>query len=123
MKFQRSRALSCNKISTGVGENSFTGKGDLSSKATEDIKKSLSSGFSMTCKATSSERVSLAKDKAYLNALADSSEKSMGTNILFSLRMISSCYAVPIVSIQRRLRSENAVATVFSLSEFQGCFV
>ncbi len=47
------------------------------------------------------------KDKAYLNALADSSEKSMGTNILFSLRMISSCYAVPIVSKQRLLRSEN----------------
>ena len=97
-KFQRSGDLSCNKTSTGVGENSLSGKGDPSSSATEDIKKSLSSVFSMTCKATSSDRVSIAKDKAYLNALADSSEKSMGINILFSLRMISSCYAVPIVS-------------------------
>ena len=47
----------------------------------------------------------------------------MGANILFSLRMVFSCYAVSIVSIERGLPSENVLATACSLSELQNCFV
>src|SRR6266436_6485621 len=77
MKFQRSTDLSRKKTSTGRGGNSWAEKGEPSSTATEDTRKSLSV-LSMTCQATNSALVSFANDKAYVSAPTDSLEKSMG---------------------------------------------